>query len=648
MEWQIKPGKTDKLGATLTPKGCNFAIHAVNAKHLHLVLFNREGEETYFPLLHHRRHTYALQIDNVVAGSRYAYCQFHLGEKRWLIDPYADALTAHPLHPNIDINLVVDHNFDWQGASAPANENQSTVLCETHVKGFTQCHPDVPEELRGTYLGLCHPAVIDHFKRTGITTIQLLPITTKKDEQHLIDKGLTNYWGYNPVCFFAPDKRFAVNDPVVELKTMVRELHRHDIEVILDVVYNHTAEGGDGGELLHYKALDPQFYYQTSPGQYANFTGCGNTVDLTHPPALRSVLDSLRHWVETYHIDGFRFDLAATLGRRKDKFDIYSGFFQAVYQDPALQKTKLIAEPWDIGPDGYQLGHFPRGWNECNDKFRDTMRSFWHGEGVGLADFATRLMGSRDLFSASRWPDKLSVNYITYHDGFTLQDLVSYNQRHNEANGEKGKDGHGDNRSCHHGIEGPTDNLSITAVREKQKRNFMLSLLFSFGIPHVLAVDALSHSQGGNNNAYCQDTPVSWVNWALNERQQRFHKWLAAMIRARNTYMKPFIENFSGNTREMHRIRWMNSNGSPMTGGDWHKQHAIALHLGLYNNGRELLYLINPTKIPTRFRLPNGNEWQQICDTSETQIQSKTCNNSYMQVPQSLTILYRKTGYNEQ
>ncbi len=641
MEWHIKPGTPHQLGAKLTDTGCNFAIHAVGIKQLHLVIFDKENEESYFPLKPVLGDVYAIYIEGIPANTRYSYCQFIKGRKRWLLDPYANALTPHPVSEDIQAARVVDHQFDWHNAVRPHIPALKTTLLETHVKGFTKQHPEIDSKLQGTYLGLCQPVVIEHLKRMGITSVQLMPVTSSQDEAHLEDKKLTNFWGYNPVSFFAPSNRFATDDPVTELKTLVRELHKHNIEVMLDVVYNHTAESGEGGPVIHYKALDPQFYLRQRDRHHMNYTGCGNTVDLTHAPALRAVMDSLRHWVEEYHIDGFRFDLAATLGRRKDHFDIYSGFFQAIHQDPVLQSVKMIAEPWDIGPDGYQLGHFPPGWHECNDKFRDTLRSFWHNNGAHLGDFATRLMGSRDLFSASRWPAKLSINYITYHDGFTLQDLVSYNNRHNLDNAEQGKDGHGDNRSYNHGEEGVTTNAGIKTLRERQKRNMMASLMFSFGIPHLLAVDGLSHTQNGNNNAYCQDNEISWANWQLDETQQDFNCWLSAAMAARKKYMLPFFENFSGEKRELHRVQWFNPNGCPMVGDDWHRHAPIALHLGLYDDGTELLYLINPTKIPTRFRLPEGKAWRQILDTSETKIREKNLEDSYMQVPQSMTILRR-------
>ncbi|RXJ74628.1 glycogen debranching enzyme [Veronia nyctiphanis] len=484
--------------------------------------------------------------------------------------------------------------------------------------------------------------MIEHFKQLGVTTLQLMPVTAAVDEHHLKQKKLTNFWGYNPVAWFAPDNRFAVDDPVTEMKTMVRELHRHGFEVVLDVVYNHTAESGEPGPVFHHKLLDPLFYLHGYEGEFQNFTGCGNTVDLSHPPALKTVMDSLRYWIEEFHIDGFRFDLAATLGRRGESFDNAGGFFHSVYQDPIVSQAKLIAEPWDIGPDGYQLGHFPMGWLECNDKYRDTLRSYWHFSGQGLGEFATRIMGSRDLFSAAVWPDKSSVNYIAYHDGYTLQDLVSYQHKHNLDNGEGNRDGHGDNRSCNHGIEGETKDSNIVALRERQKRNLIASLMFSFGVPHLLAVDSLSHSQKGNNNAYCQDNPISWPTWQLAERESDFLSWMEAIIALRKVYMMPLIRAFSGPHRHTNRVVWRKQSGQPMEWQDWESKQVIALHIGVGEKGQELIFLANPTSNNTKFELPN-KPWRCLVDTRLGHIESPAQplgENDYTLISHSMAILF--------
>jgi glycogen operon protein len=460
-------------------------------------------------------------------------------------------------------------------------------------------------------------------------------------EPHLLNMGMVNYWGYNPYLFMVPDPRYAYKDAVVELKTAVRELHRNGIEVILDVVYNHTAEGGDGGPIFNYKALDPKFYIKHGP-HFMNYAGTGNTVDLMHQPALNLVMDSLRYWVNEFHIDGFRFDLAATLGRNGDQFNYHSPFFKAVAQDPVLREVKLIAEPWDIGPNGYQVGGFPDGWNECNDKFRDITRSFWRGDEGFVKEFATRMMGSRDLYSASRWPQKLTVNYITYHDGFTLQDLVSYRHKHNEANGENNHDGHGDNRSDNYGVEGETDNMLIKAIREKQKRNFIASLLFAFGIPHILTADIMSHTQSGNNNAYCQDNDISWLDWTHTDRKEHFRKWISDMIAARLKYMVPFIRAFSGDQRNKNRVGWRRADGEHMEHDDWNQLSTVALHLGIGQEGNEMIYLINQSAAPARFKLPSNHnqKWITICDTNLRDVSKQVVKNDMLLAPNSLAILH--------
>lgn len=583
-------------------------------------------------------------IPNVTEDTQYSFCRKIKGSTQWLLDPCAKKVTRHPLCKKMLAAVTVKDQFDWQDVERPSIQRDETLIYELHAKGFSHLNRDLPEHLRGKFLGLCHPVMISHFKRTGVTTLQLMPIAASIDEAHLKSKKLTNFWGYNPVAWNAPDNRFAINDPVDELKTTVRELHREGIEVILDVVYNHTAESGEPGPVFHYKALDPLFYLHGYDGQFQNFTGCGNTIDLSHPPALKAVMDSLRYWVEEFKIDGFRFDLAATLGRRGECFDNAGGFFQTIYQDPVLSGIKLVAEPWDIGPDGYQLGHFPMGWLECNDKYRDTLRSYWHFNGQGLGEFATRIMGSRDIFSASVWPQKSSVNYITYHDGFTLQDLVSYQQKHNADNGEQNRDGHGDNRSCNHGVEGRTDNQSVVALRERQKRNLIASLLFSFGVPHLLAVDSLSHSQGGNNNAYCQDNNVSWPEWELDNNAKYFQTWMEAVISLRKQYMMPFIRAFSGAGRHTNRVEWLKQAGQPMEWQDWESERTIALHIGIGQDGNSLMILANPTADAASFSLLE-NQWELLLDTRQSSINKvapKVVDNRFELIPHSMAILFQR------
>lgn len=643
------------LGATLIHQGCQFSIHAPAIDELWLVLFD-EKEQPQFHLL---TQDYAgikyLYLDDIKAGQLYCYACLDTNneqEQKWfyLSDPYAKAV-AKPLHyqppftreasQDLARCVVIDPYFDWQNTQPLYRPLDEMILFETHVKGATQLNPLVEPSQQGRYLGLVSDAMLQFYHQQHINTVQLLPIAACMHEPHLLNDNKVNYWGYNPFVFMAPDPRYANLDAVNELKTVVRELHKAGIEVILDVVYNHTAEGGEGGNVFNLKALDPQ-YYLMREGHFLNYTGCGNTLDLSYQASLTLVMDTLRYWVSEFHIDGFRFDLAATLGRNGDHFSAEAAFFKAVAQDPVLRKVKLIAEPWDIGPDGYQVGHFPLGWNETNDKLRDTSRSFWRGEAGFLHEFATRLMGSRDLYSAALWPYKLTVNYVTYHDGFTLQDLVSYRKKHNEANGEENRDGHNDNRSENYGVEGETDNLIVQAVRERQKRNFMASLLFSFGIPHLLLADVLSHSQQGNNNAYCQDNAISWLNWELPEYAIIFQQWLADMVLARQTYMLPFIRAFSGKQRLKNRVFWRRCQGQTVNPEEWSQLRAVALHLGIDNDGQELLYLINQTNAPICFTLPNDRDqqWKIICDSNLRRTKEQWIKDTKQQLAMSITILH--------
>jgi len=638
------------LGATLDSKGCNFSIHAPHCPNISLVLFTYDEYET-FPLINEYAGIRHIYIPKVKAGQKYGYAiTTEEGESLLLSDPYARALEK-PLYYASPYSsekswamskcVVVDSTFDWQGIEPPRIPREESVLFETHVKGVSKLNKDIDKDQQGKYLGLASKAMLEFYKKQNITTLQLLPVAACMHEEHLLNMGMVNYWGYNPYLFMVPDPRYAKLDAVVELKTAIRELHRNKIEVILDVVYNHTAEGGEGGVTFNLKALDPLHYIKHGP-HYANFTGCGNTTDLMHQPTLNLVMDSMRYWVEEFHIDGFRFDLAATLGRNGDNFNYHSPFFKSVAQDPVLREVKLIAEPWDIGPNGYQVGGFPDGWNECNDRFRDITRSFWRGDEGYLKEFATRIMGSRDLYSASRWPQKLTVNYITYHDGFTLQDLVSYQHKHNDANGEHNHDGHGDNRSDNYGVEGETKNMMIKAMRNKQKRNFIASLLFAFGIPHIMMADVLSHSQSGNNNAYCQDNELSWIDWHSSRQKDLFKKWLSEMLAARQQYMVPFIKAFSGEQRNQNRVGWRCADGQHMEHDDWNSENSVALHLGIEQNGDELIYLINQHSAPATFKLPTNvnQKWMIICNTSMDRMINRQAQDEVKMSPMSLAILH--------
>ncbi|CAK1865831.1 glycogen debranching protein GlgX [Vibrio crassostreae] len=645
------------LGATPGNTGCNFSIYSPDCKSLSLALFDENDEFTTYKLENEYADIRYVFIDGIKAGQKYGFIADTDNGPILLSDPYAKAISEPLDYVTPYTNeksfamakcVVIDDTFDWQGVEKPRISREETVLFETHVKGLSQLHPEVATNTKGRYLGLVSPEMLAFYKQQNINSLQLLPIAACMHEPHLLDMGKVNYWGYNPYLFMVPDPRYAEKDAVTELKTAIRELHRNGIEVILDVVYNHTAEGGEGGTTFNLKALDSNSYIKHGC-HYANFTGCGNTVDLTHQPALNLVMDTLRYWVSEFQVDGFRFDLAATLGREGDNYNPEAAFFKAVAQDPVLKETKLIAEPWDIGPNGYQVGNFPLGWNECNDKLRDITRSFWRGDQGYLKEFATRLMGSRDIYSAAHWPYKLTVNYITYHDGFTMQDLVSYKHKHNEENGENNRDGHGDNRSENYGVEGETENLLVIATREKQKRNFMASLLFAFGIPHILTADVLSHTQKGNNNAYCQDGVTSWLNWEDSERKTYFKTWLSEMISARQQYMVPFIKAFSGEKRNSNRIFWSRVDGTLMEHDDWNRLSSVALHLGIGKNGDELIYLINQTNAPARFSLPSDRDqnWVKICDTNLRNVKPGHAEGEMLLSPTSMAILHYSPGKTE-
>lgn len=640
------------LGATLDKNGCNFSVYAPN-NNVKLALFEGTGHHYSLHLLDSVdqgiRHTY---ITDIQAGQRYGYVIEVDGVPHLISDPYAKSidhtLSYHPPFSSLQSfqlakSVVINPEFDWQDTGKPNTPRQQLVLFETHVKGITQLNPQVEAEQRGKYLGLVSPAMLEFYKQQNITALQLLPIAACMHEPHLLEMEKVNYWGYNPFLFMVPDPRYAVHDATVELKTAIRELHKNGIEVILDVVYNHTAEGGDDGPVFNLKGLDEK-YYLMHDEHHMNFTGCGNTVDLTYQPSLNLIMDTLRYWVTEYHVDGFRFDLAATLGRNGDDFNRESAFFKAVAQDPILRQVKLIAEPWDIGPNGYQVGNFPIGWNECNDRLRDITRSFWRGDNGFLKEYATRIMGSRDLYSAAHWPYNLTVNYITYHDGFTMQDLVSYKHKHNEANGEENRDGHGDNRSENYGVEGETNSPRIIAIREKQKRNLMASLLFSFGIPHILMADVLSHTQQGNNNAYCQDNGISWLDWSETSTKCQFQHWLSEMVAARQKYMSRIISAFCGEKRNHNRIFWKRCNGKVMDYDDWNRLNSLALHLciGQDGTGEELFYCINQTNSPTRFVLPNDNEqeWTMICNTACNDLNIATNKENVLLASTSMAIFY--------
>ena len=535
---------------------------------------------------------------------------------------------------------VTDSEFDWGADHPPGIPWHDTVIYETHVRGFTLQHPQVPQALRGTYLGLAQPAVIDHLKQLGVTAVELLPVHAFVDDYHLVKQGLRNYWGYNSVAFLAPEPRYATagGDAVVEFKTMVKALHAAGLEVILDVVYNHTGEGSERGPTLSLRGIDNATYYRLDPQdprRYRDYTGTGNTVNAPHPRALALIMDSLRYWVQEMHVDGFRFDLASTLARGIDGVEPQGAFLGAIAQDPVLSRVKLIAEPWDIGPGGYQVGHFPPGWKEWNDRYRDCVRAFWKGDGGLLGEFAGRFTGSADLFAASRGPLS-SINFITAHDGFTLNDLVSYNAKHNSANGENNRDGTDDNRSWNCGAEGPSADANINALRRRQRRNLVTTLLLSQGVPMLLAGDEIGRSQGGNNNAYNQDNYTSWVNWEVLPSERVFLEFVARVVALRRAHPVFTRTDFlTGRTSAdgQKDVGWYTPQGTAMIEADWRHDYARCLTIWLNGTGthrvdshgrplsdESFVLLVNAHYGAVDFVLPAcapGRSWRLVIDTAQ-------------------------------
>ncbi|GAB5378910.1 MAG: glycogen debranching protein GlgX [Aliiglaciecola sp.] len=654
--YTVTEGKPHPLGATLTETGCNFAVHSPNAEKVMLCFFKSDTEEPIqcFALPAKTGQVWHCHIENIQAGQLYGYrthgsSQPHKGRyfdpDKLLIDPYAKQINR-PLvwnnrqydgdsHFMIPKCVVIDarKQSEQRRPLRPRNKLSDTVLYEAHVKGITKLHPEVPDELRGTYLGACHPAIIKHLKSLGVTAVQFLPCMAFMPEPYISEKGLTNYWGYNPVNYFCPEPRYAKLDPISEFKKMVDTFHEAGIEIILDVVFNHTAEGSKDGPVLSFKGFDNASFYLFDRNEfgvvdyesYVNNSGCGNSVNTAYPYVLKMVMDSLRYWVSTMGVDGFRFDLAASLGRDPYEYSSLAGFFRTIRQDPVLADVKLIAEPWDIGHGGYRLGQFPSNWQECNDKFRDTVRGFWRGDGGLTGEFATRLLGSRDIFPKGQRSIHTSVNNVTYHDGFTLHDLVTYSSRHNEANLENNRDGHGHNLSANYGVEGPSQCPNINALREKQKRNLFITLILSQGIPHILGGDELSRSQTGNNNAYCQDNELNWLNWNLNERQQDFLDFCNRVVQLRKESVILKELSLLDDNYNLHHnvdeVNWYRPDGATKVAQDWQDPNnkAFAVELkgcGKYTDEHWVL-IFNAFDNDVRFHLPTLPEggWRLEVDT---------------------------------
>ncbi|CAN5785002.1 glycogen debranching protein GlgX [soil metagenome] len=682
MAHTVRPGRHAPLGATYDGEGVNFAVFSEHAVGMDLCLFDAHGAETRLSLREKSAHVWHCYVPGLRPGQRYGFRAkgayepkkgLRFNEHKLLVDPYALAIegrvdygapvfgyvgaplkglagTSEP--PNeavadtrdsahgVPKSIVTDSRFDWEGDRHPRVPWADTVLYETHVRGLTQTHPEVPEELRGTYLGLAHRAVIDHLQLLGITSVELLPIHEHMDEWSVAARGMTNYWGYSTLAFLAPAQRFATKPgaQVAEFKTMVKALHRAGIEVVLDVVYNHTAEGDQLGPTVSLRGLDNPTYYRLRADDravYEDYTGCGNSLNMLHAQSLKLVMDSLRYWVTEMHVDGFRFDLASTLARESGAVDKMSAFFDIIHQDPILSNVKLIAEPWDLGDGGYQVGNFPVLWTEWNGRYRDAVRSFWTGQTWTLAEMGYRLTGSSDLYEDDGRHPHASINFITAHDGFTLRDLVSYEKKRNFANGEGNRDGMDHNASWNCGAEGETADPVIRALRLRQQRNFLVLLALSQGVPMITSGDELGKTQGGNNNAFVQDNPVSWIDWNLDEEQTSilaFNRELFAFRRRHPVFRRPgFFKGQRVDDSELKDIAWFHPSGREMLAADWTKTETCAIALLLSGDALDwrdaagdpviddsFLLLVNGSRIAVDFVLPSkdwGARWAVRIDT---------------------------------
>ena len=670
--WRVQPGEPFPLGATPDAHGTNFSIFSEVAERVELCLFDADGRETRVDLRERTAFCWHGYIRGIEPGQRYGFrvhgpwepSQGHrCNPAKLLVDPYARAIAGDikwdpslfPYLPGDDDHqrndadsgpfmpksVVVYDQFDWEGDRPLRRKLHETIVYEVHLKGFTRQHPAIPEAIRGTYAGLAHPAALEYLTALGVTAVELLPVHQFVHEKHLLDKGLRNYWGYHSYGYFAPHGEYSssgdTGGQVREFKQMVKALHAAGLEVILDVVYNHTGEGNHLGPVLCLKGIDNRVYYRvvdSDPRYYMDYTGTGNSLNMRHPHALMLVMDSLRYWVEEMHVDGFRFDLASTLARELFDVDRLSAFFDIIHQDPTLSGVKLIAEPWDIGPGGYQVGNFPVRWCEWNGRYRDTVRDYWRGEGGTLGEFASRFTGSSDLYKDDGRRPYASVNFITAHDGFTLRDLVSYNEKHNEANGEGNNDGEAHNRSWNCGAEGATEDEAVNATRRRQQRNFLATLFFSQGIPMLLAGDEIGRTQQGNNNAYCQDNEISWIDWgAVDESLLAFTRRVIAIhaqhpVFRRRRWFKGRPVRGAGVTD----IGWFRPDGAEMTDSDWQQDHARSFAVFLNgdalrdvdDDGRSIrddsvLLLFNADHESVPFTMPAeqfGATWHCIVDSS--------------------------------
>ena len=677
---RVWPGNPFPLGPWWDGQGTNFSLFSENAEKVELCLFDEEDRETRYPLTERTAFHWHGYLPGVGPGQRYGY-RVHgpwapeqgqrFNPAKLLIDPYAKSIegpilwdrgNALPYVPNgedadlarddeddaavIPKSVVIDESFDWEDDRHPATPWHETVIYEAHVKGFTKQMPAVREELRGTYAGLASEPALEYLTSLGVTAVELLPVHHIADEHQLAAKGLTNYWGYSSIGYLAPHALYAATgrrgEQVKEFKGMVKALHRAGIEVILDVVYNHTAEGNHLGPMLAFKGIDNLSYYRTMPGDpryYLDYTGTGNSLNPVHPSVLRLIMDSLRYFVIECHVDGFRFDLASALAREFHEVDRLSAFFDIIHQDPILSQVKLIAEPWDVGEGGYQVGNFPVLWTEWNGIYRDTMRDFWRGQSA-VAEFASRFTGSSDLYQHDGRRPFASINFITAHDGFTLRDLVSYNEKHNEANLENNTDGDNHNRSWNHGVEGETDDPEINELRERQMRNFLSTLFLSQGVPMLVAGDEIARTQGGNNNAYCQDNEISWIDWELDGRGERLLEFTRRLIRLRADHPVFHRADFLTGEERLGSgapdVWWFRPDGRKMTQRNWRED---TLTLGVFLNGAEIptqtqqgapviddtfLILFNAREDALAFTLPAvsfGRRWVHELSTAEPDLE---------------------------
>ena len=676
---QIWPGSRAPLGATFDGSGTNFALYSAVATKVELCLFDREGNENRIELTEVDNDVWHCYLPGIAPGHQYGYRVYgpydpanghRCDPSKLLLDPYAKAISgtvkndpslfsydfADPTQRNEEDSadstmrsVVVSPFFDWGRDRPPAHPYNETIIYEAHVKGFTKLHPDIPKELQGTYLGLAHPAAIKHLTDLGVTAIELMPVHQFVNDTSLQDKGLSNYWGYNTIGFFAPHNGYATygqnGHQVNEFKTMVKNLHEAGIEVILDVVYNHTAEGNHMGPTLSFRGIDNASYYRLVDGDQAHYfdtTGTGNSLLMRSHAVLQLIMDSLRYWVTEMHVDGFRFDLASTLARQFHEVDKLSTFFELIAQDPVLSGVKLIAEPWDVGDGGYNVGEFPALWSEWNGKYRDTMRDFWRGEPSTLGEFAARISGSADLYQHSGRAPMASINFITAHDGFTLNDLVSYNNKHNEANGEGNADGESNNRSWNCGEEGPSEDPEVLSLRSRQIKNFLTTMFFSQGVPMICHGDEMGRTQAGNNNVYCQDNELSWVNWNLNATQQDLLHFTRRVIKLRKDHPVLRRRRFfygdaaHGGESKLQEIGWLRPSGEHMRDEDWTAWYARSLMV--YVNGlaisepnlhgekivdKSFLLLVNASEEDIEFTIPteptgSSKAWKVVIDTQPT------------------------------